>query len=321
MKPDIVLCDERMLADPAMQRIAISMAGASTGEFVLLAQNPVAVTSIGEVAVAATLALDTPLIALKESMVKIVGARLQRENPDAYKPVVASLDSRFAMARNYRFTHAAPSDLSHRQPLDAAPDQSQPATGATPISMQPQADDGRRHASIIHNKLTMRLSEVQAQSDGERDAVTGLPNSRVLGRALQTLTDVGYPSAIVVIHLWYASATGTELSGNELSAVLRSASASLLANVRQQDVVCRIDSATFAVVLPGVVSNNQTEPVERIRHAVASTLRKYNSASGVLHAATGVGYWTAPQSATQPLESAWGAMIQELRSLAISERQ
>jgi GGDEF domain-containing protein len=155
-------------------------------------------------------------------------------------------------------------------------------------------------------------AKLEVRQRGDRDAVTGLPTAKVMGRALQALNEAGCSSAILVARLWPAAPETVDAAA--INAALRSMSGALQANVRQGDVVCRLDDLTFAAVMPGLERDLNEQPIARILAAINGILQSHRAEGRDIRLAIGTGYWLPPMNPAEPFEQAWHAMLSNRRA-------
>lgn len=170
----------------------------------------------------------------------------------------------------------------------------------------------RRRQEPAQDRLAAVLRAMQQEGGLQRrDPVTGLANTKALGLGLRALPDLNHPTALVILDLWYAAGTQAPQSAAAQDDVLRGIAAALRANVRQDDMICRIDGMTFAIVMPGLDPKTAPGPLSRLRRSM-SRLQFNATATGpgpVI--AIGVGYWREGIPPSQPLEIGWQAMLAE----------
>jgi GGDEF domain-containing protein len=131
------------------------------------------------------------------------------------------------------------------------------------------------------------LAALQAmQRQQRRDAVTGLVGLAALEQTQALLPAAQQAVAFVGVEV---------LAMPPGAAFLRRLSATLRANVRREDLVCRSGPATLVIVLPGVRRGEAAGPAERVRTALAEGCQGYATALGA-RLAVGVGYWEAGAS-------------------------
>jgi GGDEF domain-containing protein len=305
--PDVIMCDERVLVDPDMDFYARFRAGKPGVIIAVIVPNPDAFIYRGEVRVGAVFSTEAPIHPVREHLARLVAGISRREETAAPAPQVMGMETRFTVSDARTHTPAQPAaETKLLQPIPGPTTSlERSAAGAAHTLDIPE----RRQSSEARDSLQALISMVQATLEDQRDPETGLPNSKVLGKVLSTLAEVAYPAAVVVVRLWFAGADGTVVTPPTAVAAMRSASAALRANVRQPDVLCRLDKASFAVLLPGVLPETAAEPSDRIRSALLRVRRKYTDSSASLIAATGVGFWAPPMQPIEALQLAWKDMV------------
>jgi GGDEF domain-containing protein len=314
-KPNLILGDERMLGDPAFDYYVRFKMGKPAPMIVLLVPHGQtdagsAVPQVGNVPIASTFSMDVPVHAMKTRLLELAARTGRSQGAPPVGAPVPGMGSRFTIAGGAKATTSWSSTESGEQASQP------PGVTPGPASTVPEAPE-RRQGSRARQVVEQRMAALQASADGLRDPITGLPDARVLQKVLDFLTMVGYPAAVVAVQLRCSVtddpgvAERQALTAELDTALLRSASAALRANVRQQDAVCRLDGTSFAIVLPGVEEHTAAEPLERLRAALFRVRRKYSDSASVVYAASGVGFWTPPMTPLQPLQAAWECMLAE----------
>jgi len=152
-----------------------------------------------------------------------------------------------------------------------------------------QAHEHRRTPTTRHERLVVALQQVQRQQ--QRDSVTGLTGLAALQQVRALIPTA--QQAVALIGVAVQDERGQTLTSPLAEvALLRRISATLRANVRREDLVCRIGPASFVVVLPGTRWEEATRPVERIRTALSENCQRQIQAAGAF-LAVGVSYWDA----------------------------
>jgi DNA-binding NarL/FixJ family response regulator len=170
---------------------------------------------------------------------------------------------------------------------------SQPAPRPV-LRLAPQhAQSRRRPPSARQEQLVHALQALQQQ---RQDPVTGLAGPPVLEQAWALLPTAQQAVAVVAVEVQDERGTVLEVPPPE-PALLRRVSATLQANVRREDLVCRAGPATFVIILPGVGRDEASAPVGRVRTALAENCRKRAIAAGA-RLALGVRYWEAGQESS-----------------------
>ena len=314
--PDLILCDEQILNDPATELFCLRRKADNISRFVVVTSGTTAPPSKRNIPISGVLPVNMPPSAMREQLLAIYRTPMQRgrgiRQDDLLPKVITGLEDRFVIVSN--------PDLNASQNLSDQP--AEAMYGAVSAAVEPvpahatmrlSRDAGRRRSSALRDRLETLLAEAKSEThqQGERDSVTGLPTSKVMGRALKALTDAGCPSAIVVVQIW--STTPRAIDSRVITAAFRSTSGALQANVRRGDVVCRLDDMTFAVVMPGLERESDIPAVDRICTAVDGILQNHRSDDRNIRFATGTGYWSPPMSPTEPFEEAWRGMLANRR--------
>ena len=318
-KPDILLVDDRILADQSIEMFARMQGTPPACKFVLVTPNPQSVAYRGPVPIAAMVPLDTAGPWLRQRLYSVVRqTRVEPRPPAAVR--VAGMEGRFVVGPNARLT-AGP-DVGTKR-LDGMPrDLTRPpdgvdvrvGAGERPVEADIFATrrldgGGRRQITEEGNRLAERLAATVTHLEQQKDSVTGLFNTKVLGGSLRTLAEVGYQAAVLVVHFWYTSKSGAALNFDVDLKTIRGAAALLKSNVRHEDVVCRLEGFSFAVVMPGITAETAHGAVRRVLSALNRLTGSEGDADVVLEVAHGIGYWVPPMTAAEPLDQAWRSMV------------
>jgi len=313
LNPDLILCDELIMNDSALERFLVQRTADNASRFVLISSGTAVPSPASEVPLAGTIPMSILPTAMREQLLRIYDSPMNGSSTSRHggsiPRAVAGLEHRFVIAgEDDRNQNMAPWREQRSAEVDdavpATPELEPPghATGGGGIA-------GRRRRSKRRDRLESLLAEAKTEirKHGERDSITGLPTAKVMDRALQALTEAGCPSAIVVVQICRASDGGEDPGA--INSALRSTSGALQANVRRGDVVCLLDDMTFAVIMPGLDREASVQPIDRISAAVEGILRNHRIYDHDIFAATGSGYWTPPMSPTEPVEQAWRNML------------
>jgi CheY-like chemotaxis protein len=312
LQPDIVLCDQRIADEAAM--VAFYQHGMDGGacHLVLLMSDPHTARLGRQIRVAATLAQDLPISQLADHLREVAATRKQSKGIKPAAPL-PGMAHRFSIGGSSAATFAGPLDRVERMVIPSGeesgvPECARPLSATTQLTTRNLGRPSRRHRSETLDRLHARLSAMQAEQLGQRDIVTGLPNLRVLGQSLQALTTVSCPAAVMVVHLWRAPVPASDA---DLAALMRSVGAALLSNVRLDDVICRLDGPTFAIVLPGLEQGAEQEPMNRIVAALDRSRELQSSDLAGWELAAGLGFWQPLMQPEEPLATAWAAMLSQ----------
>lgn len=338
-QPQLILCDERILADPGLQALFSPRMGKTSLRVVVIAANVRAVTRPERVPVVAVLPIDLPAEDVGLELHQALRVDLTPSQPAPAAPVVG-MEHRFVSTDNFKAEdgHGAPGtqmlkripandpqkgDLA-RSPthgLPRSPTQGlqqpqtgglvRPPTGGLTLRTSRIGGVSRRRHAAAHDRLGTLLQEIQNEQALQRDALTGLANTRALGNALRLLPTVGHPAAVVLVDLWYAGGMHAVSEPDAQAGILRAAAALLRANTRQEDLICRLDGMTFAIVMPGVDAVSAPTPMRRIRSAMDRMRPATQERPFALAVAMGIGFWEAGVPPAQPLELGWREMVQE----------
>ena len=170
----------------------------------------------------------------------------------------------------------------------------------------------RRSRRSTYERLAKVFRAMQAERTHlQRDDVTGLSNTRGLGMALRALPNVNQPAGVVVLDLWYGSDSHVPTDPAQQQIFLSSLGAIIGGTVRQDDLVCRIEGMTFAIVFPGLDPETAPIPMHRIRRALINVRYPVGNGSGELAVAMGSGFWQPGVPSAEPLDRAWQAMKAE----------
>jgi GGDEF domain-containing protein len=308
---DFILCDERTLSDPGMERFAQAQPRSSKLRFVLMTSNPRLVNYRGAIPVTLSLRLDA---AGSEIRGRLAESLRTPPPPLLPEPQVELEERFFVVGRGAPIVAPAqdlpppvpPSRLVTEQPA-LVDMQGMPLEGTRKISTRRQQPDAY---DVIVNRLAVVAEQLQKQ----RDTITGLATSIALDSALQALRDTEGPAAVIVLQLRYITASGAQRLTLD-QAALQSAGAALRASIRSEDLACWLDGTNFATVMPGLGEPHSATTVRRIRNALT---RVSGSGPGdaILAAAVGVGYRSPEVPVAEMLEQAWKGMLAYLKLLA-----
>lgn len=307
----MILCDERILEDLEAGKFERLYAESPSRKFVLLTPNPSSAIQQSAVPLAAVLGLDASGSELKESLLSLATpvSSPAKEPPDQRK--VAGMNSRFVLTTAPAAAEAVAVSQSF---LPQTSDLTKPPLRTGPSGTSVDDGDARRSHSAERSLLAARLSAIQVHLKHQRDSVTGLANTTVLASVLRALPEIGHPAGVISMHILYVSADGpVEMPVD--AAALRLVAAALRANLREDDVVCRLEGDSFAVVMPGLDEQTAGKPVQRIREALARLRGRKGPEGTSLEVTFGVGYWTPPMAAAHALDQAWKAMLAERKAL------
>jgi GGDEF domain-containing protein len=307
--PEFILCDERMLSDPEMERLAQSRSRSFAPRFVLMTSNPLLVTYRGAVQISLTLRLDANGSEIRERLVDA-----QRPPPLEPPEPPMALGERFFVVGKGMSNIAPERGPTTRFHLPTSALEPPPRRDSPGIPLTRQlAPAGRRQQPDEYVTMVNHLAVVVELMEKQRDVVTGLLSAIALDSALRALRDTAYPAAVLVLQLRNATAVGAQRLSLDQS-TLQSVGAALRATIRSEDLACKLDATNFATVMPGLGKQHSAIAIQRIREALARL--HHNKPGNVrLEAAVGVGYWSPLMSDHEMLEDAWRAMLAEARRL------
>ena len=175
--------------------------------------------------------------------------------------------------------------------------------------MQSLAQVGREIGAVLDQwgqerpvaEDTERLEEMASSTD----AVTGLANRRGFEQALATLPVV--PFTLLTLEVVDLEPHEDNHGGEVPNLVLHTLGGTLASVVRDHDVVARVGSLEFAVLLPGAQAEQAAEIAERLRFAMSSLSVAHGRAR------LNIGWSSAPAGAD--VHDVWRA-CDELRSRA-----
>jgi GGDEF domain-containing protein len=315
-KPDILLVDDRILADEAIELFSRLQGTPPSCKFVLVTPNPQSVVNRGPVPIAAMVPLDTAGPWLRQRLDSVMRhAKIEPRPPASVR--VAGMESRFVVHPDVQAPVPTPISSLATSRLDRMPpdgevmplDSARPPLDEDLFATRRLDSSGRRQTTEAGNRLSERLAATVHHLEQQKDSVTGLFNTKVLGGSLRTLAEVGYQAAVLVVHFWYRSSTGAPLAFGIEPRTIRTAAALLKTNVRHQDVVCRLEDFSFAVVMPGIAAETAPGAVQRVLAALNRLTGSQDGADAVLEVAHGIGYWAPPMTAAEPLDQAWRSMV------------
>ena len=170
----------------------------------------------------------------------------------------------------------------------------------------------RRSRRATYERLAKVFRAMQAERTHlQRDDLTGLANTRGLGMALRALPNVNQPAGVLVLDLWYGSDSHVPADPARQQIFLSSLGSVIGGTVRQDDLLCRIEGMTFAIVLPGLDAETAPIPMQRLRRALANVRYPVGGGTGELTVAMGSGFWQPGVPSAEPLDRAWQAMKAE----------
>jgi GGDEF domain-containing protein len=266
----ILLTERVLLSEPALSAL---LAGRDAPHVVLVTATGTGLAEAPAAPVARTLPFTLPPDQLATELRRVLIP------PAEPPPPVVTLEVQ------QRFHITGPLDTSRASPRPAEPI-SRPAPR--------QAQGRRRIPSARQEQLVVALQALQQQ---QRDAVTGLAGAAVLEQVRALLPAAHQAVAFVGVEVQDEQGTAVAMSSLEPT-LLRRLSATLRANVRREDLVCRTGPSSFMVVLPGVRWEEAAAPVERVRVALAESCQRQATAFGA-RLAVGVSYWEADAGTTR----------------------
>jgi GGDEF domain-containing protein len=298
-QPDIVLYDDRMLAD-SLVRESLSIS---------ISQQP---THLSLIMTDVAPQVDGPaLYVMGVSKLNSPGTELVLKLHAAYGNVPARQRAQGIFKRvvtrgtRYANPYYMPTVLSQGEQT--------PRTLAGVALESPIApENDRRHTNTT---ARVRLVELlKAAKDGQQhrhDSLTGLLTMSSLGAALRSLPQANYPAAVVVIQLWSGPDPSLAPAIAENTEMLRSIALGMKATVRQDDFLYRLNGTTFAILLPGIDALVADRPLRRLRETFSRFQAATRGTLGNLSYACGVGYWLPGLPPRQPFEQGWQAMLAE----------
>lgn len=163
----------------------------------------------------------------------------------------------------------ARTDLSNRFTIvENAPAVRVPATTGPLHDEASYRGTERRHLGPSQAGLTALFTAlVREGGSALRDGLTGSANTPALTQALTFLPRVKCPTAFISVDVRQL------LEGQAGdSTALRRAAAAIRANVRQSDLVCRVDDTSFVLLVPGLDAATQQGFLKRLRVAIPQAL-------------------------------------------------
>jgi diguanylate cyclase (GGDEF)-like protein len=128
------------------------------------------------------------------------------------------------------------------------------------------------HATVSVLRVVSRSADAQRGSGNGRDPLTGLASREAflerLGDEIRAAAASGRPIALVLADVDRLRKV-EDLHGPEAAAsILRKLAGIFLANVREEDLVARIDDDDFALMLPGLGRGSARQAAARLRSTV-----------------------------------------------------
>jgi GGDEF domain-containing protein len=328
--PQIILCDERILAEPSLEAFFTPRVGKVDCRVVVVAANVRTVPRQGRIPVVAVLPIDLPADDMGPELQQAVQIDLTEEKPAPTR--VAGYEDRFVSADDFRqgadgragsgteiLRRVTPPVEQHlpmpgmtRAPGMGLP---QPPTGGMILRTTRLGGVSRRREHPAQDRLASLLKNIQGEQAQQRDSVTGLANTKALGNALRILPTIGHPAAVVLVDLWYAPHTPVPSDPQAQAGILRAAGAALRAHTRSEDLICRLDGMTFAIVMPGLDATTAPTPMRRLRNSMEFLRQPTDERPYALAVAMGVGFWEHGIPPAQPLERGWRAMVAEREAM------
>jgi DNA-binding NarL/FixJ family response regulator len=305
LRPDIILCDERLSVDLTVASLIKAQPRESMRpRFVLVAANPSGVRALDSSSFAAIL----PLSLTESEWSQRLAAAMASESQTAPPPVVGMQD-RFTIVGEHT-TPERPGSWSTTTLAGAPtrPIEAPGRTGTGQVRPVQTSRPERRKAPLTQEQQTALLHLRPGTGQQVRDATTGLANIHALELALLELPRFNLPAALVVVGLAYPRRQPP--SATAVLPILRIVSAMLRANVRQEDLVCYLDQLAFAILMLGVERQTIAKPLRRIRAA----LREIDmpATSGLeSRTALGTGFWEPGLPPEHPVRTGWQAMLRD----------
>ena len=287
LMPRILLTERHLLRDPALQRLLTEDPALRV---VLVTLHEEATADGGETShmITVSSALSPPELAL----------RLRQAKSPRPKPGSSAQQPRaIAPGLQERFHFTGPVSLPGNEG-HAARSTAPLAPAPVPPRASPVAPGGpgrRRTPTARHERLVLDLRSLQHY---DRDTLTGLVGPGALSRAWALLP--GAQQTVAFLALEVQDSAGSVRPTPPESALLRRISATLRANARQEDLVCRAGPSTFILLLPGLRPDDGTSPLDRVGEALAETCGA-TLLAGAVRLALGVGHWESGQEPTAML--------------------
>ena len=249
--PYLLLCDLSILLDPLLAELH---------------------TDLPQIK-AVLISTDGVQAALPGSPVPVIGYLPLNLDSDQVAPRLSSLIAGYG-PRGTTGSLSAPreparTDLSNRFTIVQ---NAQPPRASTPTG--PLHDDAsyrgveRRHLDPSQTGLTRMLTAlVRDGGSAMRDGLTGVANTPALTQALAFLPRVKCPTAFISLDVRLLLG-GPQDDGSSL----RRAAAAIRANMRQSDLVCRVDETSFVLLVPALDVANQQSFLNRLRVSIPQAL-------------------------------------------------
>jgi GGDEF domain-containing protein/DNA-binding NarL/FixJ family response regulator len=304
-RPQIMLCDERMLAEPDLAALFATGGKGIDFRIVLVVANASDVQRNSLMPVAAVVPLELP----GDELVHRLHALLK----PAHKPPppMVGMKDRFMVVED---PTAPPAQTDRNTTLrfntspaeDVVRQLSVPTsvlTGRLDRSQVPRKDEG----------LQEHLSAVLSNGAQHRDRLTGLAGVDELSRTLRALPRANHPTAVLVVDL--QAAPGSTLPADEKLAVLHSVTAVLRANVRQHDLLFHLEELSFATVMPGLEAPMARGSLQRLRTALDEFRQPNQRRPRQFVVSMGIGFWMPGMPPSHPLQQGWNTMRAERKAL------
>jgi DNA-binding NarL/FixJ family response regulator len=250
LQPQVLLGDEEILADLMRAPLPSSL---TSMRIVLVTPAPRAGTGHLGRKVTGTLLLSAAPEQVADSLRAIVA------QPVAASPPPLARDVR----ERFRFTGPmSGSDADRAPPRVTAP-------------VQPS--ERRAVSPALEHLLGATLAVQRDTRRYPRDVTSGLARVAALEHTLRLVAETGYPTAIVVSEVQTAHGAATSSLDDVL---LRRMSASLRANVRRGDLICRAGPALFVLLVPGLSHDAAPLRVQQIRETLLEACGPSLHASG-----------------------------------------
>jgi hypothetical protein len=305
LRPDIILCDERLPIDLTVASLIKAQPRESMRpRFVLVAANPSGVRVLGSASFAAILPLSLTESEWSQRLAAAMAAESQTEPPP-----VPGMQDRFTIVGDHAGLERPGS--WNTTTLAGAPTRPIEAPRGTGTGQMRPVQTGRperRKAPLTPEQQTALLHLRPGSGQLVRDTTTGLANLHALELALLELPRLNLPAALVVVGLAFPRQQPP--SATAVLPILRIVSAMLRANVRQEDLVCYLDQLAFAILMIGVDRQTIAKPLLRIRDALREI--EMPATSGVAtRTALGAGFWEPGLPPEYPVRTGWQAMLRE----------
>jgi hypothetical protein len=296
-EPDLLLFDDRMLANPQVRTMLGTLSSRRPHHMVLITVGSRAAKAAALQYVVAVEYLDAPCVAVMDTLRAHLGEPKRTQRRLALVPDIVEY-------HNFSSTSVAPREpLSRTRSADLS--SARPSSETSTRYPSPAA---RQLAALLHTLL-----DLPTPPGGDRNASWETP---LFAEALRALPRANAPATVLVLELWPRFVPNHPIPPAPLGQALRAVHTGLQDVVRRDDLVCCLASRTFAILLPGVSAHQGAGPLQRLRAALELLRRTGGDALSQSSPSLGMGFWEPGMTPIAPFEKAWQAMLESRTGMA-----